>query len=297
MARSEAGAIDAVMELLGRMVPDGLRELGAELEDRFRKVPNQLNEFGFDPYGMSPEEARRMFLPTAAMYRYYFRVENFDIDRVPEGRVMLIANHAGQLPFDGMMITMAMLLAADPPRICRSMGEYFLPRLPWMGTAMARGGAMVGTPENCVHMLDNDECVLVFPEGARGMNKVYTERYRLQRMGLGFMRLALETATPIVPIAVVGSDDQQPGIANFESLGKRLGLPALPITLGFPLLGPLGMLPMPVKYRIYFGEPMVFEGDSSDDDAAIQHNVDAVKETIETMLARGVRARKGIFGE
>jgi 1-acyl-sn-glycerol-3-phosphate acyltransferase len=297
MARSDAGALDAVMELLGRMVPDGLRELAAELEDRVRKVPNQLNEFGFDPYGMSPEEARRMFLPTAAMYRYYFRVENFGIDRVPEGRVMLIANHAGQLPFDGMMITMAMLLEADPPRICRSMGEYFLPRLPWMGTAMARGGAMVGTPENCVHMLDNDECVLVFPEGARGMNKVYTERYRLQRMGLGFMRLALETATPIVPIAVVGSDDQQPGIANFADLGRRLGLPAFPITLGFPLLGPLGMLPMPVKYRIYFGEPMVFEGDSSDDDAAIQHNVDAVKDTIETMLARGVRARKGIFGE
>jgi len=295
MADEAPGMLDALMDFVVRYLPDDVRDLESELEDRLHKVPNQVNEFGFDPYGLSLEAARRMFLPTALMYRFYFRVEHRDIDRVPEGRVMLIANHAGQLPFDGAMLTMAMLLDADPPRICRSMGEYFLPRLPWLGTAMARGGAMVGTPENCVHMLDNEECVLAFPEGARGMNKPYTERYRLQRMGLGFMRLALETSTPIVPVAIVGSDDQQPGIANFEALGRRLGLPALPITLGFPLLGPLGMLPLPVKYHIYFGEPMVFAGDSADDDVTIQQNVDAVKETIEAMLARGVHERKGIF--
>ena len=295
MATRDSGTLDALMKLIGSYVPEVGRDLAAELEDRLRKVPNHLNEFGFDPYGLSLEAAHRMFLPVAVMYRSYFRVETFDIDRVPEGRVMLIANHAGQLPFDGAMLTMAMLLEAEPPRICRSMGEYFLPRLPWLGTAMARGGAMVGTPENCTHMLDNEECVLAFPEGARGMNKPYTERYRLQRMGLGFMRLALETSTPIVPVAIVGSDDQQPGIANLEGLGRRLGLPALPITLGFPLLGPLGMLPLPVKYRIYFGEPLVFAGDSSDDDVTIQRNVDSVKETIEAMLARGVRDRKGIF--
>jgi 1-acyl-sn-glycerol-3-phosphate acyltransferase len=144
-------------------------------------------------------------------------------------------------------------------------------------------------------MLDNEECVVVFPEGTRGINKPYTERYRLQRMGLGFMRLALETGTPIVPVAIVGSDDQQPGIANFERLGRRLGLPALPITVGFPLLGPLGLLPLPVKYRIYFGEPIRVAGDSADDDAAIQSQVDTVKAAIERLLARGVRERKGVF--
>jgi len=295
MATEAPGTFDAVMKLIGSYVPESLRDLEIELEDRLRKVPNDLNEFGFDPYGLSLDAALKMFLPVALRYRSYFRVENFDIDRIPEGRVMLIANHAGQLPFDGAMITMSMLLDAEPPRICRSMGEYFLPRLPWMGTAMARAGAMVGTPENCVHMLDNEECVLAFPEGTRGMNKPYTERYRLQRMGLGFMRLALETSTPIIPVAVVGSDDQQPGIANLEGLGRRLGLPALPITLGFPLLGPLGMLPLPVKYRIYFGDPLVFAGDSSDDDVTIQQNVDEVTTTIEAMLARGVRERQGIF--
>ncbi len=282
-------------DLVGAFLPLSTRGLEREIEDRLRQVPNHLNEYGFDPYGLSLESARRMALPAALIYRYYFRVETFDIDRVPEGRVLLIANHAGQLPFDGAMLNTAMLLEAEPPRICRGMGEYFIPRLPWMGVAMVRMGAMVGTPENCVHMLENEECVMAFPEGTRGMNKPYSERYRLQRMGLGFVRLALETATPVVPVAIVGSDDQQPGLANLDGLGRMLGLPALPITVTFPLLGPLGMLPLPVKYRMYFGEPLHFEGDASDDDAAIQEKVDVVKDTIEGMLARGVRERTGIF--
>jgi 1-acyl-sn-glycerol-3-phosphate acyltransferase len=284
-----------VRDLIGAFLPLSARGLEREIDERLRRVPNQLNEYGFDPYGLRLESARRMALPVAFLYRRYFRVETIDIDRVPEGRVLLIANHAGQLPFDGAMLSMAMLLEAEPPRICRSMGEYFIPRLPWLGVAMVRMGAMVGTPENCVHMLENEECVLVFPEGARGMNKPYRERYRLQRMGLGFMRLALETSTPIVPVAIVGSDDQQPGLANLKGVARLLGLPSFPITVTFPLLGPLGMLPLPVKYRIYFGEPLHFDGDASDDDAAIQERVDVVKEAIEGMLAKGVRERKGIF--
>jgi 1-acyl-sn-glycerol-3-phosphate acyltransferase len=295
VARRTSGVREAVRDLVGAFLPLSARGLEREIEERLRRVPNQLNEYGFDPYGMRLDSARRMALPVALLYRYYFRVETFGVDRVPEGRVLLIANHAGQLPFDGAMLSTAMLLEAEPPRICRSMGEYFIPRLPWMGVAMVRMGAMVGTPENCVHMLENEECVVVFPEGARGMNKPYTQRYRLQRMGLGFLRLALETATPIVPVAIVGSDDQQPGLANLMGVGRMLGLPAFPITLGFPLLGPLGMLPLPVKYRMYFGEPLHFDGDAADDDATIQAKVDVVKDAIEGMLASGVRERKGIF--
>jgi len=295
VARRNSGIREAVRDLVGAFLPLSAHGLEREIDERLRQVPNQINEYGFDPYGLSLESARRAALPAALLYRHYFRVETFDVDRVPEGRVLLIANHAGQLPFDGAMLSVAMLLDAEPPRICRPMGEYFLPRLPWMGVVMVRTGAMVGTPENCVHMLENEECVVAFPEGVRGMNKTYTERYRLQRMGLGFVRLALETATPIVPIAIVGSDDQQPGLANLEGVGRMLGLPAFPITVSFPLLGPLGILPLPVKYRMYFGEPLHFEGDAADDDAAIQEKVDVVKDAIEGMLARGVRERKGIF--
>lgn len=295
MSPQRSGVREAVRDLVGAILPLSLREFEQELEDRLREVPNQLNEYGFDPYGLSLDSARQAALPMALLYRHYFRVETFDIERVPEGRVLLIANHAGQLPFDGAMLGAAMLLEGEPPRICRAMGEYFIPRLPWMSVAAARSGALVGTPENCIHMLENEECVVVFPEGTRGMNKPYSERYRLQRMGLGFMRLALETGTPIVPVGIVGSDDQQPGIANLERVGRALGLPAFPITLGFPLLGPLGMLPMPVKYRIYFGEPLRFEGDASEEDDAIQTRVDRVRSSIEAMLARGLRERPGIF--
>ena len=274
---------------------DPLRELQSELDERLRKVPNRLNEYGFDPFGLSPEWVRNTVLPGLLLYRYYFRVETFDIDRMPPGRVLVIANHAGQLPFDGMMLQTALLLEAEPPRIVRAMGEYWIPQLPLVSFAAARGGAMVGTPRNCAQMLHQGECVAAFPEGVRGMNKLYRDRYQLQRFGLGFMRLALETHTPIVPVAIVGSEEQQPGFANLSGLARMFGMPAFPITLGFPWLGPIGMLPLPVKYRIHFGEPIVFDGDADEEDAAIEERVDAVKQEIRTMLKRGVAERAGIF--
>jgi 1-acyl-sn-glycerol-3-phosphate acyltransferase len=127
------------------------------------------------------------------------------------------------------------------------------------------------------------------------MNKLYSERYKLQRFGLGFLRLALQTNTPIVPVSLVGSEEQQPGLANLKSIGKLVGMPALPITPTFPLLGPLGLFPLPVKYRFYFGEPLLVDGDPSDDDAAIQKHVDVVRASMEAMFERGLREREGIF--
>jgi 1-acyl-sn-glycerol-3-phosphate acyltransferase len=109
------------------------------------------------------------------------------------------------------------------------------------------------------------------------------------------MRLALKTKSPIVPVAVIGSEEQAPGLANLTSLGERFGMPAFPITLTWPLLGPLGMIPFPVKYRIYFGKPMPFEGDPDEEDEAIGRRVDQVKDQIQSMLEAGVRARRSIF--
>ncbi len=195
----------------------------------------------------------------------------------------------------GISISTALLMEADPPRIARGMAEYFIPRLPWLNVALTRSGSLVGTPENCIHMLENEECVMVFPEGVRGINKPFYKRYQLQRFGLGFMRLALETGTPIVPVGVVGSEEQQPGLANLEGLGRMLGMPAFPITIGFPWLGPLGLLPLPVKYRLYFGEPLLFEGDAHDDDRVIEARVEQVKQALSALLERGRRERTGIF--
>ena len=294
-ARGKSDVREALADLAGALIPLSVRDLQRECEERLQKVPNAINEFGYDGYGMSPGWLRRAALPGVLLYRWYFRVETFDIERLPQGRMLLIGNHAGQLPFDGAMLSTALLLEAEPPRIARPMGEYWIPRLPWVSVAMARGGALVGTPDNCIHMLENGECVMVFPEGVRGINKLFSQRYQLQRFGTGFMRLALQTRTPIVPVGIVGSEEQQPGLANLKGLGRLLGMPAFPLTLGFPWLGPLGILPLPVKYRIYFGAPLQFEGDPSDEDSAIEANVDRVKQAVSDLLERGLRERAGIF--
>jgi len=300
MARSssvvgDAGVRQALVDLAGAVLPLSTRGLQRELEGRLARIPNRINEYGYDAYGLSPDFMQRSLLPGALAYRYWFRCETRDIERLPKGRMLLIANHAGQLPFDAMMLSMALILEAEPPRIARGMAEYFVSRLPWVGTAAARGGAMVGTPANCVHMLENEECVMVFPEGVRGINKPYRKRYQLQRFGLGFMRLALETNTPIVPVGIVGSEEQAPGITTLEGLGRLLGTPPIPVTLTFPWLGPLGILPLPTKYHIQIGRPLHFEGDPNDEDAEIERKVQVVKDAISERIEEGLDARNGVF--
>jgi 1-acyl-sn-glycerol-3-phosphate acyltransferase len=270
--------------------------LEAEVEGRLANAAVDVNEYGFDPYGFHAGTARRFMLPFAWLYRNYFRVETFGIGNVPSGRVVLVANHAGQFAYDGAMLTVAMLMEADPPRICRGMGEYFLFRLPWVATTGARVGMMVGTPANCVHMLEHEQCVMVFPEGARGANKPFHKRYQLQDFGQGFVRLALEGDAPIVPVGIVGSEEQQPGLANLEDFGHALGLPSFPITITSPWFGPLGVaFALPVKYRIHFGEPIRFEGSPNDEDVVIEAKVKVVQAAIRGLLARGLRERAGIF--
>jgi 1-acyl-sn-glycerol-3-phosphate acyltransferase len=285
----------ALADLAGALVPLSVRELEREIADRVKKIPTPLNDYGFDPYGLHPRTALRQMIPSTLLYRFYFRVRTHGIERVPRGRVMLVANHAGQLPFDGAMLGVAMLLEAEPPRLMRAMGEYWIPRLPFMSVAAARSGALVGTPANCKALLEADECVAVFPEGVRGMNKLWSQRYRLQRFGTGFLRLALETHAPIVPVGIVGSEEQQPGFANWEGLGRLLGMPAFPITPTFPWLGPLGLLPLPVRYRIHFGTPLRFEGSPSDEDAVIDEHIGVVRHAIEALLREGLAERQGVF--
>jgi 1-acyl-sn-glycerol-3-phosphate acyltransferase len=273
----------------------GSSELARELSDRIDRVPAELNVYGYDPWGYNPDVFKRFLLPAAWLYRYYFRCKVRGIENMPAGRAMVIGNHAGQVAFDGLMITTALVLEADPPRLARGMGEYWLGTLPFMSVLLDRIGSSVGTPQTCADMLRHEECVMAFPEGVRGMNKVYADAYQLQEFGLGFMRLALETGTPIVPFAVVGSEEQAPAIANLESVGKLLGMPSFPVTLTWPWLGPLGMFPLPVRYHIEFGEPMHFEGDASDEDEVIEEKVLEVKSTIQGMLRKGLAERRSIF--
>jgi 1-acyl-sn-glycerol-3-phosphate acyltransferase len=203
--------------------------------------------------------------------------------------VLVISNHSGQLPFDAAMIGCACLLEGEPPRIPRAMYERWVPTIPFASTLFARMGQVVGTPENCRRLLRQGETVLVFPEGARGISKLYRDRYQLTDFGLGFMRLALETNTPIVPVAVVGAEEQAPALADLKGVARLLGMPALPVTLtGVPL-------PLPTKYRLYFGEPMTFTGSADEEDAEVEKKVRQVKATIQAMLNEGLRERRHIF--
>ena len=282
--------------LIKRLLPPPLRKVQDELEARLARIPTTLNEFGVDPFGYDPRFAAQVLLPVALAYRYWLRVEPNGIERVPEGRVLLVANHGGNtFAWDGAMLSMSMLLDAEPPRVVRGMAEYYLTTLPFFGTLMHRVGSVVGTPSNCAQLLDRGEAIMVFPEGERGFVKPYTERYQLQRFGLGFMRLALETDTPIVPVGIVGNEEQSPGLLRSRWLGKLVGAPVAPITLTFPWLGLASFLPLPVKFRLHFGEPLRFDGDPSEEDAEIQKKVDVVKDAIRAGIAEGLAARRGWF--
>lgn len=279
----------------GPVLPAFVQELRAEIDAKVDGIPTELNEYDYDPWGYSPKAMKRFILPAALLYRYWFRCITTGLEHLPAGRVLLIGNHAGQVAFDGLMVTAACILEARPPRLARGMGEYWLGTLPYLSVLMDRTGSAVGTRQTCIDMLHHEECVMAFPEGVRGMNKVYADAYKLMEFGLGFMRLALETDTPIVPVSIVGSEEQNPGLANLDGVARLLGMPSFPVTLTFPWFGPLGMLPMPVRYHIEFGAPLRFEGHPEDEDDVIQEKVDVVKAAIQDGLDRGRAARKSVF--
>jgi 1-acyl-sn-glycerol-3-phosphate acyltransferase len=258
---------------------------GQELEARLARLVAPQNEYGVDPFGLELDFAKAAIAPVLWLYRSYFRVQTHGIANVPAGRVMLVANHSGQLPLDGAMIGVAMLAEAEPPRIARAMVDNWANSLPFVAPFYARVGQVVGTPENCKRLLAAGETIMVFPEGTRGLNKTWDKKYRLQDFGLGFMRIALETQTPIVPVAVVGAEEQAPAFFDLKPLAKLLRMPALPIT---PTLLPL---PLPVKYHLHFGAPMKFAGSPDEDDAELERKVSQVKREIQAMIHRGLEQR------
>lgn len=263
--------------------------LGHGSENKLVSLRRNENEFGVDPFGFSLEYTLAAMAPFLWLYKHYHRVQTFGIEQVPAGKVLLVSNHSGQLPMDGAMIGVALLTEGQRPRAIRAMVEKWVPSLPYVSTFMARVGQIVGTPENCRRLLENDEAILVFPEGVRGLGKPFAKRYQLQNFGLGFMRLALETHAPIVPVAVVGAEEQSPALLNLKGVAKLLGIPYLPVTpTGIPF-------PLPTKYRIYFGAPMFFTGTPDEDDQELEKKVQQVRERIQSMLDDGVKEREHVF--
>ena len=248
------------------------------------------NSYGYDQWGVHLPTLLKVMPAARFMYRHYFRVRAFGLQNIPDGPVMVVPNHSGQLPLDGMLIATAFLYEAETPRLLRSMIERWFPTVPFLGSFMQRCGQIVGEPSNCERLLRGGQSIQVFPEGARGGGKTWWQRYQLQRFGTGFMRLALQTGTPIIPTAVIGCEETYPSLVNLEPVAKMLGTPYFPV---FPqmLLGPLAGAPLPARVDLYFGEPLTFD-DAVTSDADIVANVDVVKEHIGDLIARGLQNQR-----
>lgn len=279
------GWLDRIKQLRGS-VPDD------DISGRTQALVVRGNEFGYDEFGLSRDSLRTVVTFARWLYRNYFRASAFGIEHIPAtGRVIFVSNHSGQLPFDGLVINAAAFLEPPQPRLVRSMVEYFVPSVPFASYLFARWGQITGTPENCRRLLTAEEAVLVFPEGARGISKPFSKRYQLAEFGKGFMRLALECQAPIVPVAVIGAEEQAPAM-NVKPLARLLRTPSFPV-VPYPPFFPL--VPLPVKYRVYFGEPMKFTGDPDDDDEVLDEQVKQVRNRIQSMIHVGLREREHVF--
>jgi len=263
----------------------------SDVRDRVDRLELPWNTRGIDPYGISKRELVRFFSIGAALYRHYFRVEHHGLQNVPaRGRAMLIGNHSGGVALDGAILVTALLMDRDPPRLAHAMADKFLNRLPFASLFTGRLGHLTGLPEHAVRLLNDDRLLLVFPEGARGTAKLFGERDSLVDFGQGFLRLALQTRSPIVPFAFVGGGEAIPTFFNSKLLGRLVGAPYVPFT---PYLLPV---PLPVKLVLEIGEPMRFEGTGDEEDHVIDEKVAQVKARVAELIALGRAHREGRSG-
>ena len=263
--------------------------LDPEIEARIDRISENINEYGFDKWGFSPAAVRKSMSLYAWLYRHYWRVETHGIHHVPAGRGLLIGNHSSQLAYDGIMVGTSMLVDAEPPRAVKAMIEKFFQHQPFVNVMMARSGQLTGLPENCERLLNEDQLIMVFPEGARGGGKTVWERYEIKRFGTGFMRLALKTGAPIIPFGFIGGEETCPSLIDIKPIARIMGMPYLPIT---PTVLPL---PLPAKCSIHYGEPLRFEGTGDEEDADIQEKVDIVRDHVARLVETGLSQRRGVF--
>ena len=259
-----------------------------EIRAKVDALEIDFNAYGVDRYGVSKKELRRMYGLLSYFYRNYFQVSVSDIDRVPKrGRCMLVGNHSGGLALDGAIVTASMLLEHSPPRLVQAMVDKFIGGTPFGSLIFSRLGHLIGLPEHAVQLLEDERLLCVFPEGHAGTAKLYKDRNTLVGFGTGFVRLALQTKTPIVPFAFIGGGDAIPTISNLSRVAKVFGVPYLPVT---PYLVPL---PRPVPLEIYFGDAIHLEGTGNEDDSTVRKMVEKVKSEIATLIERGAAIRSG----
>lgn len=257
-------------------------------------------DYTVDEYGFDAEITQRFFMTAIRpVAEKWFRIEVRGVENIPTtGGALVVSNHSGTVPIDGMMT--AISIHDHAHRFLRPLGADLVFKLPIVSELARKGGVTLACNEDAERMLRGGEIVGVWPEGFKGIGKPYSERYKLQRFGRGgFVSAAIRTGVPIIPTSVVGAEEIYPLVGNIPSLARLLGVPYIPITPFFPLLGPLGLVPLPSKWIIEFGEPIrtdEYDEGSAEDPMLVFNVTDQVRETIQQTLYTLLMQRKSVFG-
>lgn len=257
-------------------------------------------DYETDEWGMDQEFIDAVRPLFDFMYNKYWRVTMTGLENVPEeGRALLVSNHSGQLPMDGAMIGIGILQNHPASRMMRALYANWFPTLPFVSDILTKAGQVMANDENAERLLMQDNLVAVFPEGYKGVGKLYKDRYHLARFGRGgFVRVALKTQAPMIPVAVVGAEETYISLYKSQTLAKLVGFPYFPISPTFPWLGPLGLIPLPTKWYIDIGEPIHTEHypeGSENNLMLISHLTDQVRDTVQNLINDRLRQRKSIF--
>ncbi len=279
--------------------PEWKRRLAGGLAFLRRRV---TGDYEVDDFGFDADLTKHVLLPPLRpLYNRWFRVETRGLEHVPDtGGALLVANHSGTVPIDAAMTTIAMFDHHPAHRHLRLLGADLVFTLPLIAPLARKGGNTLACSADAERLLSSGELVGVFPEGFKGIGKPFSERYKLQRFGRGgFVAAALRTGVPIIPCSIVGAEEIYPMIGNVKSLARLLGLPYAPVTPTFPLLGPLGVIPLPSKWIIEFGEPIAtadLGGPAAAEDPMLVFNLtDQVRETIQSTLYTLLMQRRSVF--
>jgi 1-acyl-sn-glycerol-3-phosphate acyltransferase len=285
--------------------PDFWRGLGIVLQYQVEATVEMLRrrargEYTTDIYGMDTElmDIIRPFL--GFMYRQWWRVGVEGLEHVPEsGRALMVSNHSGVLPWDGAMISTALFEEHPAQRIVRCLHLSWFSTLPMVAPALAAFGQVQALPENAIRLLEEEELVCVFPEGLKGVGKLFKDRYKLARFGRGgFVQMALRTGAPIIPVAVIGAEETYPMLANAKPVARLLGFPFFPLTPLFPWFGLLGFVPLPSKWTLVFHEPISTAAHAphgADDPLLVSELSEQVRARIQATIDEKVAARKSVF--
>jgi len=256
-------------------------------------------DYEVDDYGFDRELTERFFMAALRpIAEKWFRLEVRGLENIPaEGGALVVSNHSGTVPLDGLMTMLA--VHDNAHRFLRPLGADLVFKMPVVSSLARKGGATLACIEDAERMLSGGDLVGVWPEGFKGIGKPFSERYKLQRFGRGgFVSAALRTGVPIIPLSVVGAEEIYPLVGNVPSLARLLGVPYIPITPFFPWLGPLGMVPLPSKWILEFGEPIrtdSYDASEAEDPMLVFNVTDQVRETIQHTLFDLLRERDGVF--